>query len=116
MFTLTSAAVNIGDRIHFIVDPGAGGNANFDSTALTATITPIAGPSSFTWTATSPGDLLGALTKDAGFAADQIGKINILEFVSFVALDRRIAKEAYAKLSNGNIKGRRFRMRFMSEL
>lgn len=63
-----------------------------------------------------PGDLLGALTKDAGFAADQIGKINILEFVSFVALDRQIAKEAYAKLSNGNIKGRRFRMRFMSEI
>ncbi len=63
-----------------------------------------------------PGDLLGALTKDAGFAADQIGKINILEFVSFVALNRHIAKEAFAKLSNGNIKGKRFRMRFMSEI
>lgn len=63
-----------------------------------------------------PGDLLGALTKDAGFVFEQIGKINILEFVSFVALDRSIAKEAYEKLSNGNIKGRRFRMRFMSEM
>jgi ATP-independent RNA helicase DbpA len=62
-----------------------------------------------------PGDLLGALTKDAGYAFEQVGKINILEFVSFVALDRGIAKEAYEKLSNGNIKGRRFRMRFMTE-
>ncbi|TCT08593.1 ATP-dependent RNA helicase DbpA [Paralcaligenes ureilyticus] len=60
-----------------------------------------------------PGDLLGALTGDAGLTATQVGKINILQFVSFVALDRHIAKEAYAKLSNSNIKGRRFRMRFM---
>jgi ATP-independent RNA helicase DbpA len=60
-----------------------------------------------------PGDLLGALTKDAGFAFEQIGKINILEQVCFVALNRRIAKQAYEKLSSGTIKGRRFRMRFM---
>nr|WP_255676084.1 ATP-dependent RNA helicase DbpA [Pusillimonas sp. MFBS29] len=63
-----------------------------------------------------PGDLLGALTKDAGFAGAQIGKINILEFVSFVALERGIAKQAYGKLSTGNIKGRRFKMRFMAEV
>ncbi|MDS1141988.1 ATP-dependent RNA helicase DbpA [Pusillimonas sp. SM2304] len=63
-----------------------------------------------------PGDLLGALTKDAGFAAAQVGKINILEFVSFVALERGMAKDAYAKLSAGNIKGRRFKMRFMAEV
>lgn len=61
-----------------------------------------------------PGDLLGALTGDAGLAKEQVGKINIAEFVSFVALDRRIAKEAYAKLSQGNIKGKRFKMRFMA--
>lgn len=60
-----------------------------------------------------PGDLLGALTKDAGFAFEQIGKINILEQVCFVALERRIAKPAYEKLSAGTIKGRRFKMRFM---
>jgi ATP-independent RNA helicase DbpA len=62
-----------------------------------------------------PGDLLGALTKDAGVAADHIGKINILDFVSFVALDRAIAQEARSRLSERNIKGRRFRMRFMNE-
>ncbi|NYT57364.1 ATP-dependent RNA helicase DbpA [Alcaligenaceae bacterium] len=63
-----------------------------------------------------PGDLLGALTKDAGFEGAQIGKINILEFVSFVALERGIAKQAFGKLSTGNIKGRRFKMRFMAEV
>ncbi|HEY9279067.1 MAG TPA: ATP-dependent RNA helicase DbpA [Eoetvoesiella sp.] len=62
-----------------------------------------------------PGDLVGALTKDAGLSFEQIGKINVLEFVTFVALDRAIAREAYAKISNSNIKGRRFRMRFMDE-
>ena len=60
-----------------------------------------------------PGDLLGALTGEASLSADQVGKINVFNFVSFVALDRKIAKEAYAKLSNSTIKNRRFRMRFM---
>jgi len=60
-----------------------------------------------------PGDLLGALTKDAGFAFEQIGKIAILDQVCFVALERRIAGSAYEKLSAGTIKGRRFKMRFM---
>jgi ATP-independent RNA helicase DbpA len=60
-----------------------------------------------------PGDLLGALTGEAGLAASQVGKITILNFVSFVALERHIAKEAYNRLSTGNIKGRNFRMRFM---
>jgi len=62
------------------------------------------------------GDLLGALTKDAGIAGDRVGKINILEFVSFVALERSIARQAYGSLSSGNIKGRRFKMRFMAEV
>ena len=60
-----------------------------------------------------PGDILGALTGDGGLAKDQVGKIHIAEFASFVALDRRIAKDACATLSQGNIKGKRFRMRLM---
>jgi ATP-independent RNA helicase DbpA len=62
-----------------------------------------------------PGDLLGALTGDGGLAFEQVGKINISEFVSYVALDRQIAKQAFSRLSNSNIKGRRFRMRFLEE-
>jgi ATP-dependent RNA helicase DbpA len=61
-----------------------------------------------------PGDLLGALTGDAGLTKEQVGKINVFEFFTYVALDRRIAEHAYARLSNGNIKGRNFKMRFIA--
>ncbi|OZI63101.1 ATP-dependent RNA helicase DbpA [Bordetella genomosp. 11] len=62
-----------------------------------------------------PGDLLGALTGDGGLTREQVGKINITEFNAYVALDRRIAKQAFGRISNSNIKGRRFRMRFLEE-
>jgi ATP-independent RNA helicase DbpA len=61
-----------------------------------------------------PGDLLGALTGDAGLTKEQVGKINVFEFMTYVALDRRIADKAFARLSSGNIKGRNFKMRFIS--
>jgi ATP-independent RNA helicase DbpA len=68
-----------------------------------------------------PGDLLGALTGDAGLTKEQVGKINITEFASYVALDRHIAAQAFKRLSAGNpmgqdygnIKGRSFKMRFI---
>ena len=62
-----------------------------------------------------PGDLLGALTGDAGLAFEQVGKIHITEFSAYVALDRQIAQQAFARISNCTIKGRRFRMRFLEE-
>jgi ATP-independent RNA helicase DbpA len=62
-----------------------------------------------------PGDLLGALTGEGGLPFDQVGKINITESSAYVALSRESAKKAFARLSNGNIKGRRFRMRFLEE-
>ena len=62
-----------------------------------------------------PGDLLGALTGDGGLSFEQVGKINITEFSAYVALDRQIAKQAFSRIANGNIKGRRFRMRFLEE-
>jgi ATP-independent RNA helicase DbpA len=68
-----------------------------------------------------PGDLLGALTGDAGLTREQVGKINIGEFNSYVALDRHIAQHAFERLNAGNplgpdfgnIKGRSFKMRFV---
>ena len=70
-----------------------------------------------------PGDLLGALTGDAGLAKEQVGKIAIFEFVSYVALDRRVAQQAFDRLNDGNplgpefgaIKGRSFKMRFIDD-
>ncbi|MGA0583858.1 MAG: ATP-dependent RNA helicase DbpA, partial [Castellaniella sp.] len=60
-----------------------------------------------------PGDLVGALTGDGGLAFEQVGKIHITEYNAYVALDRKIARQAFARLSGSNIKGRRFRMRFL---
>ncbi len=68
-----------------------------------------------------PGDILGALTGDAGLTKDQVGKINVTEFSSYVALDRHAAHAAVAKLNDrsapgpefGVIKGRYFKMRFL---
>jgi superfamily II DNA/RNA helicase len=62
-----------------------------------------------------PGDVLGALTGEAGFAATQIGKINVTEFNTYVAVDRDIAKKAMQRLSDGKVKGKRVKVRFMQE-
>ncbi|NHZ38225.1 MULTISPECIES: ATP-dependent RNA helicase DbpA [Massilia] len=68
-----------------------------------------------------PGDLLGALTGDAGLTKEQVGKINVFEFMTYVALDRHVAEHAFQRLNAGNklgrdfgnIKGRSFKMRFI---
>ena len=60
-----------------------------------------------------PGDILGALTGDAGLAGKHIGKIAIYATRSYVAIAREQADKAVAKLEAGKIKGRRFRVRAM---
>ena len=62
-----------------------------------------------------PGDFLGALTGDGGLTFEQVGKIHITDYTSYVALERRIAKAAFARLSSSTIKGKTFRMRFLEE-
>jgi ATP-independent RNA helicase DbpA len=59
------------------------------------------------------GDVLGALTGEAGFAKEQIGKISINEFSTYVAVDRRIAQEALRRLSAGRVKGRSVKVRLL---
>ncbi|MEQ1666924.1 MAG: ATP-dependent RNA helicase DbpA [Sulfuriferula sp.] len=61
-----------------------------------------------------PGDILGALTGDVGLKKEQVGKINVFEFVTYIALDRHIVNQAFARLSTGNIKGRSFKMRLIT--
>ena len=53
-----------------------------------------------------PGDVLGALTKDLGFAGTQIGKINVNEFSTYVAIERSVADAVLRKLNGGKIKGK----------
>ncbi|MEI2454309.1 ATP-dependent RNA helicase DbpA [Lysobacter firmicutimachus] len=57
-----------------------------------------------------PGDILGALTGEAGLKADAIGKINVYPTRSYVAVARGQAAAALARLREGKIKGRKFRV------
>ena len=58
-----------------------------------------------------PGDVLGALTGDAGFEGSQIGKINVTDMVTYVAVSRDIADQAVKKLSAGKVKGKKVKVR-----
>lgn len=58
-----------------------------------------------------PGDLLGALTKDAGLAGKQIGKIDIFDVFTYVAIDRTASRQALNYFKNGKVKGRNVRAR-----
>jgi ATP-independent RNA helicase DbpA len=58
-----------------------------------------------------PGDILGALTGEAGgFQGTDIGKIEIHDRFSYVAVSRRVSKIALERLRAGRIKGRKFRV------
>jgi ATP-independent RNA helicase DbpA len=62
-----------------------------------------------------PGDVLGALTGEAGFTREQIGKINVTEFCTFVAVDRAVATDAMSKLNAGKIKGKSVKVRLLGD-
>jgi ATP-independent RNA helicase DbpA len=59
-----------------------------------------------------PGDILGALTGEAGgFDASEIGKIEIHDTFTYVAVSAKIATTAFERLKNGRIKGRKFQVK-----
>jgi len=58
-----------------------------------------------------PGDILGALTGEAGIPGPQVGKIDIFDHSAYVAVERSIADKALKRLSAGKIKGRNFKIR-----
>ncbi len=60
-----------------------------------------------------PGDILGALTGDAGIAGSKVGKIAIFDFQSYVAVEHAIAQQALDRLSKGKIKGKSLRVRIL---
>jgi ATP-dependent RNA helicase DbpA len=58
-----------------------------------------------------PGDILGALTGEAGgLKAEDVGKIEIHDRHAFVAVSKRVVKVAFQRLSEGRIKGRKHRI------
>ncbi len=58
-----------------------------------------------------PGDILGALTGDAGLKAGDVGKIDVFATRAYVAISRALANKALQRLREGRIKGRNFRVR-----
>jgi ATP-dependent RNA helicase DbpA len=60
-----------------------------------------------------PGDIVGALTNNAGLKADAIGKIDVYATRSYVAIIRSQAKFAIEHLRAGKIKGRKFRVNLL---
>lgn len=62
-----------------------------------------------------PGDVLGALTGDLGFSGTQVGKINVTEFSTYVAVERSIVQDALRKLNAGKVKGKKVKVRLMDE-
>ncbi len=54
-----------------------------------------------------PGDILGALTKDAGLEGNLIGKIEIATLSSYVAISKSKVNAALSYFKNGRLKGQK---------
>ncbi|MEP0354439.1 MAG: ATP-dependent RNA helicase DbpA [Paraglaciecola sp.] len=61
-----------------------------------------------------PGDIIGALTKDADIVFDDIGKINVTAMHTYVAVKTRSVKRALKQFNEGKLKGRKFKARKLS--
>jgi ATP-independent RNA helicase DbpA len=57
------------------------------------------------------GDILGALTKDAGLPGSAIGKIDITALSSYVAIHKSHIDRAYHYLQDGKLKGRKVQVK-----
>ncbi|MGL1931696.1 MAG: ATP-dependent RNA helicase DbpA [Desulfotalea sp.] len=77
-------------------------NASYDQIAPNETIVIEAGKKN----KMRPGDILGALTGDAGLDNKDIGKIDIFDRQSYVAIKRSSVSQAFRFLKRGKIKGR----------
>ena len=62
-----------------------------------------------------PGDVLGALTADLGYTREQVGKINVNEWSTYVAVDRSIARQAASRLNAGRVKGKSVKVRVLED-
>ncbi len=62
-----------------------------------------------------PGDVLGALTADLGYSREQVGKINVNDWSTYVAVNRDIAEQAASRLNAGRIKGKSVSVRVLED-
>ncbi len=57
------------------------------------------------------GDILGALTGQSGIPGKVVGKIDVLDYSSYVSVERESSRAAIAHLKDGRIKGRKCKIR-----
>ncbi len=62
-----------------------------------------------------PGDVLGALTGEAGFTREQVGKITVTDHNTYVAVTQDIARDALRRLAAGKLKGRPVKVRALED-
>ncbi|MGM0514850.1 MAG: ATP-dependent RNA helicase DbpA [Pseudomonadota bacterium] len=60
-----------------------------------------------------PGDILGALTGDAGLTAAEVGKIDMFPVHAYVAIRKASARKALQQLQQGKIKGKSCKVRLL---
>ncbi|HEI8864616.1 ATP-dependent RNA helicase DbpA [Serratia sp. AKBS12] len=60
-----------------------------------------------------PGDILGALTGDAGLTAAEVGKIDMFPVHAYVAIRKASARKALQQLQQGKIKGKSCKARLL---
>jgi len=60
-----------------------------------------------------PGEILGALTGEHGLDGKDVGKIDVLDYASYVAVKKEKSDFAFQRLKNGKIKGRTLKIRII---
>jgi ATP-independent RNA helicase DbpA len=60
-----------------------------------------------------PGDVMGALAGECGLTREQVGKINVNEFSTYVAVLADLAQTVTVALGKGKIKGRSVKVRLL---
>lgn len=58
-----------------------------------------------------PGEILGALTAPGGIEGKAVGKIDVMDYASYVAITRDVAAQAGQQLKRAKIKGRSYKIR-----
>ena len=59
------------------------------------------------------GDVMGALAGECGLTREQVGKINVNEFSTYVAVQAELAQTVAVQLGHGRIKGRSVKVRLL---
>jgi len=62
-----------------------------------------------------PGDVMGALGAEAGLGREEVGKINVNDFSTYVAVRRDVARQAMDALNRGKVKGKSLKCRLLNE-